>query len=130
MTEDEISKGQQCVFHYYHLRDYKRRPMATVCLAQKCNGDGKIHLARGVSVCGEQDQPVKKEGINRARGRAIKALEKGESSEPMARQYVFDLFYKQLLEPATTMYLTMCFKSEFEPKLYPHEEKMLQKREA
>ena len=55
----------------YYLKDEKHVPRVTVCLL-KDDVDGSI--GRGVSICSFKDQPVRSEGIAKARGRAKQAL--------------------------------------------------------
>ena len=75
---------------YYYLRFGKGSEkvpdgflgVATVCIIPypSCDGTGYV---RGVSFCNPRDQFNKRLGRTIALGRAIKALERGEDSEPV-----------------------------------------------
>jgi len=61
--------------------------------------------ARGISLCNEIDQFSKDDGINKAKGRAVKAIERKESSFEVCRQEAISKL------PCSTI----AFKSEFNP---------------
>ena len=64
---------------FYYLRDCHGHPRTTVCLL--VSPDGVI--SRGLSLCSYGDFVRKKEGRNKARGRAVQAIVKNESSKPV-----------------------------------------------
>jgi len=65
---------------FYYLRDCHGHPRTTVCLL--VSPDGVI--SRGLSLCSYGDFVRKKEGRNKARGRAVQAIVKNESSKPVS----------------------------------------------
>lgn len=65
---------------YYYLRDDKNRPVITVCIIEN---DGKYY--RGISICSDKDQVIKRAGRNRSRGRALKAIHSTDDCEPIKR---------------------------------------------
>lgn len=65
---------------FYYLKDDRGNPRTTVCLLVSPDGT----IARGVSLCSYGDFIRKKEGRNKARGRAIQALLKKENSKPVS----------------------------------------------
>ena len=102
--------------YYYYLRDYKNRPLITVCLLKQ-NGD----VARGVAICSEKDNPNKSVGRNIARGRAVQAIKRGATNFDMVR-------YEAITVLGRTKTLSGEFdfsKSAFNPLLTPLELKMV-----
>ena len=89
---------------YYYHRDYKNRPMVTVCLLQ-ANGD----ITRGTAICSDMDNPCKKTGRKISRDRAVYAMKKKvDSCEINKNAYVSGGCIGG-------------FKSEFNPLLTDHE---------
>jgi len=100
--------------HYYYIRDDVHRPIITVCLIKL----GK-HVAKGVAICSDKDNPCKKTGRAIAKGRANKAMFNEmncseinrynlSSVENAADETEVDAYYKALFNPTLT---------EFEQKL-------------
>lgn len=79
---DKILKkyGQVKTIFYYLKDDRTKKPHTTVCLL--VSPDGRI-LSRGISICSPLDSFRKKTGKDKALGRAIKALVRKISSEPI-----------------------------------------------
>jgi len=71
--------------YYYYEYDNQRRPKITVCLL--CNGDREpIPLSRGIAICSDLDMPRKKTGRQIAFGRALSAIKRGNTGDPMIRR--------------------------------------------
>ena len=64
---------------FYYLKDSRGYPRTTVCLLVSPDGI----ISRGVSLCSYGDSVRKKEGRNKARGRAVQALTRNESTKPI-----------------------------------------------
>ena len=101
---------------FYYIRDYQKRPVITVCLI-RFNGI----WSRGVAICSDKDQPVKKEGRMKAFGRAQKAtcnqntvdpVRTPKSSLPMLPHWDLCKF---------------AFKSDYDTNLMPFEQRLVDK---
>ena len=116
--------GLEGTERYYYLRFGKgavKVPdgflgVATVCLIpfRACDDDNMGYV-RGISFCNPKDQFIKKKGRAIALGRAIKAYEAGESSEPIPYE-----------NPAWVLRTqeTTFFFSEFNPELTAYEQRL------
>jgi len=110
---------------YYYLRfgkGAKKVPdgflgVATVCIIPypSCDGTGYV---RGVSFCNPKDQLIKKKGRAIALGRAIKALERGESSERVPHGVPAHILKRSQ---------GFSFLSEFNTGLNPFEQRLFSK---
>ena len=65
---------------FYYLRDYYKRPVGTVCLIIQ-NGD----IGRGLAICSDKDNPVKRIGRAIASGRAQQALQNRKTNFDILR---------------------------------------------
>ena len=102
---------------FYYLRDRKNRPIVTVCLySTSCD------YARGIAICSERDEPNKKIGRAISQGRAFKALELNETSDPIVRDRAIGQLFS-----ATAFPVYPPFKSEVNPVLSNFEKKILDK---
>lgn len=99
----------------YYLRDNESKPVITVVLLK--DGDS---VARGIAICSKLDNPCKKAGYNRAKGRAVKAMQRKESCEPIIREEAIDVLFSTLDE-----YDQLYPKCHFDPDLYPYERRLL-----
>ena len=93
--------------------------IATVCLlpVPACEGDA---VMRGIAFCNPRDQFNKKLGRTIALGRAVKALERGDTSEPVP-----------LKTPAAILIAQgMTYLSEFNPALTAFEQKLVKNSRA
>lgn len=88
--------------------------VATICLIPVPACDGNA-IVRGIAFCSPLDQFNKKLGRNIALGRAIKALEEGDSSEAIPYKTPAGILKKQ----------GMSFLSEFNPELTEYEKKLM-----
>lgn len=69
---------------FYYIRDFGVGGVASVCLLKLTDpGTGVDYYARGVAFCEPGDQFVKRLGRDIALGRAIQALERQASSNPL-----------------------------------------------
>ncbi len=95
--------------------------IATVCLLPTRGVSIPPNVVgRGIAFCNPRDQFVKKLGRNVALGRAIKALERGASSEPVP-----------LKTPAAILITEgISFLSEFNPALTAFEQKLVKNSSA
>ena len=87
--------------------------VVTVCLMKKYNT-----FARGISICSKLDQPNDNKGINKAKGRAHKALKRKESDLPINRDEAIRLLFETGTQPFK-------FKSEYNTALTPYEASMV-----
>ena len=109
---------------YYYLRFGKgalKVPdgflgVATVCLIpfRSC-AEGVMGYVRGISFCNPKDQFIKKKGRAIALGRAIKAYQHGETSEPIPWKTPAGILHTQGYMP---------FFSEFNPELIEYEQRL------
>lgn len=114
-------------------------PLFTACLVFGENG---TILARGVSICSVQDGFNRKEGRNRAVGRALKAITHAKSDDPIlagirneAEQYtkvykVGEAKLKQAIKIPKYLHVKVAsdhfaYKSEFAPELTEFEKELL-----
>ena len=67
------------------LRDRERRPTVTICEVS-VNG----YIGVGMAIRSQMDNPVEKIGKVKAKGRAIKALVRRETSMPIYRAEAFE----------------------------------------
>jgi hypothetical protein len=74
---------------YYHLRNIEKKPITTICLIRDENG--LFH--RGIAICSPQDNPEKAEGRKRAYYRALKALTRETTDDPVLRFEAEDIMY-------------------------------------
>ena len=70
---------------YIILRDRERRPTITICRIET-NGC----IGTGVAIRSQSDNPVEKVGKIKAKGRAVKALVRRETSMPIYRAEAFE----------------------------------------
>ena len=92
---------------YYYYRDASNVPKVTICLIKE-----EEEVARGVSVCSEQDIVEKKQGRKQARGEALKALGTKKSGSKVLRDRAIemlksvglDLEYRSVYMPDLTDY--------------------------
>lgn len=89
--------------------------VATVCLIPVPACDGNT-IVRGIAFCNPLDQFVRKLGRNIALGRAIKALEEGDSSEAIPDNTPAEILKHNQ---------GMSFLSEFNPELTELEKKLM-----
>ena len=76
MTKVAVGKGtrgrkSQFVKRFYTLGDKSGKPLITVCIM---NNKARTKFARGVAICGPEENPIKTKGRNMAYGRAIEAI--------------------------------------------------------
>lgn len=90
--------------YFYYVRDAFNRPVITVCLMYVM---GVWH--RGVAICSEKDQAVKRTGRLKAFGRAQSALLNQVNSEFIHRR---NQYIKQRLPSAVTDFFLNTFSSE------------------
>ena len=113
---------------FYHLRDKQHRPLVTVCLLISGNS-----FARGISICSLNDNPCKKDGRDRAKGRAEAALKRGTTDLPILRDEAYDVLASVGTDddPEKWLGFIPC-KSAINPPLNHIEYKILQqhKKEA
>lgn len=102
---------------YYYLKFGPNVRAATVCIIPypSCGGTGYV---RGVAFCNPLDQFNKRLGRAIALGRAIKAIERGEDSEPVPKK-----------TPAWILRTSrgIFFLSEFNAKLCEFEQRLFEK---
>lgn len=114
MVELEVKKSKE---RYYYLR------RSTKSGIHRCGVvfliDTDFSVARGVSLCNELDPFSKTCGIHKAKGRAEKAIIRGESS--------FEILRSEAKDKLPHGY--MRFKSEFEPILSDFEIEILSDKE-
>ncbi len=97
----------------YYVRDDNNHPKISICLAVE--GD---EVARGMAICSSTDNVKKSEGRKRAYDRAIEALSSKQNKEQTNLGNIAiktGLLVKNLPE----------FKSEYMPKLFSFEKKLL-----
>ena len=93
----------------YHYGERFQKPVVTVCLLKK----GK-QFARGLTMCSKLDEPNSNSGLNKAKGRAEKAIVNKKPDLPINRNEAIRLLFESGAPPFR-------FKSEFPAKL-THEE--------
>lgn len=91
---------------YYYLRDELDKPRVTVCVIK--GDDGKI--SRGLSLCSFLDNPCKKEGRQKAYGRALKAFFNRQSYDLLED----NLFAEDVLGSVCNWWSDYNAKSEFD----------------
>lgn len=111
----------------YYIRDRNLAPRVTVCLLE--SEDGQV--TRGISLCSYLDIINKKEGRNKARGRATKAMYQKSSSGQIENSFDSKIILSDLVEIANDFEILNRFEylSEFNPKLTTFEMKLLDKIE-
>lgn len=114
-----------------------KKPVVTVCLIKSygiSKGEDRERLrciTRGVAICSDSEMPVKKEGRNIARGKAMQALYHKKSGNPVTREEARVVLTRmgiisQGLEYGISGGLLLCEgKSTYEPVLTVFEEKLL-----
>ena len=126
---------------FYDVTWDEHIPVCTVCLALGENG---TVLARGVSICSPVDGINRKKGRNMALGRAIQAIHRSESLDPIrpdirdAEEYVVKKikvktetgFEKQIIRvqkylPVFVASKQFAYKAELAPDLTDHEKQLL-----
>ena len=105
---------------FYYLRDELDRPMVTICLVAGPKGVGK-----GVAVCSEDDNPVKKIGKRLARDRAIRSYWTSINDEILQADNAISVIYLVFGEDFRAHDLIGKPKSCFNPKLTDYEKKLL-----
>lgn len=106
---------------YYHGRDDEEKPRATVCLISvKCR-DGSVDVAKGVSICSNEDSPNKFIGRRRAWARAMRALKNQESTGHIYAQKAWDVLFKLNFDC-----FGLIFSSAFNPTLTDLDKKLLE----
>lgn len=68
---------------FYSLIDNEGKPIVTVCLM---HNEAKTKFGRGTSICSPDQNPIKNDGMNRAKGRAVKALCNKETTGVIRRE--------------------------------------------
>lgn len=68
--------------YYYYLRNGESRPVMTICLLTSDDG---VDVGRGVSICSLCDTFCKRVGRAKARGRAVQALVRKATGNPVTR---------------------------------------------
>ncbi len=91
--------------YFYYVRDALNRPVITVCLMMPWDGA----WVRGVAICSEKDQVVKRTGRLKAFGRAQSAMLNRVNAEPIQRR---NQYIKQNLPSAVTDFFLNTFSSE------------------
>jgi hypothetical protein len=111
LLEDDMEKR-----YFYYLRDDNNKPIVTVCLIKT----GDI-VTKGIAICSERDNPVKKVGRNIAAGRAVKAQLYGMDTLPVSERGLeqYGQVYESDVEELTPMY-----KSVFTPYLSDYEKEI------
>ena len=84
-----MSKSEELKEYYYYLRDEQNRPAVTVCLIVDNMAN---EYFRGIAVASDMDMPNKKEGRVIARGRAVKAMSRAESTMDMVHPKAKKMF--------------------------------------
>ena len=113
---------------YYYLRKqrkedrkkgYKGRPVITVCLIQN---KSTLDIGKGVAICSNSDNPLKKYGRKEAKKRAEMAHSLKKDSLPICRDRAwYQMFY--LISPGELFH----FKSLWNPELTDFEKKLFKK---
>lgn len=142
MKYDKLAKKHdpEVVDQIEHMKFYELEspvgPLFTACLVFGTNGS---ILARGVSICSVQDGFDRREGRNRAIGRALKAITNMRSDEPIHPEIrdVYELYTrnintkkKQTIQIPKYLHVKVAsehfsYKSEFVPELTDFEKKLL-----
>lgn len=92
------SKGRKTKYEkrFYTLGDSEGKPLVTVCIM---NNAARTKFARGVAICGPDENPIKTKGKNMAYGRAIEAINshlttdvirRSEAMKQLAKVKAFD----------------------------------------
>jgi hypothetical protein len=90
--------------YFYYVRDALKRPVITVCLMHAMG-----IWVRGVAICSEKDQAVKRTGRLKAFDRAQSALLNQINSEPIQRR---NQYIKQSEPSGITDFFLNTFSSE------------------
>ena len=98
--------------YYYYIRSEHHAPIVTVCLVKT-----DTEVCRGIAICSNKDNPVKKIGRKLAKKRAMKAYHSKKDSHPIHGKSELNA----LLRLETNLYLIvtqqMKNKSTFDPML-------------
>ena len=112
--------------YYYHLRNWRKKPITTVCLIK--DEEGMFH--RGIAICSAKDIPEKAEGRKRSYYRAIKALTREISDDPVLRYdaiYIIESITDQTHIPFRDVNGDLLLiKSEYDVELTEFEKKITQ----
>lgn len=116
-AEKEL-EGVKCRFYY--IRDRYRHPVVTVCILGTVSG---APSARGISIKSpfDKDRLDKAEGRRQSYERAKAAFRSSKTEEPILRDDLLDY----LNEETDWVDYQYEFKSEFDPTMSAHEEKIL-----
>ena len=105
--------------YFYYLRcPDTNKPIVTVCLIETRHSG----WSRGVAICSEQDNPIKKKGKSIARGRAIKAIRCCTTEDRVLTTRGIDQLRK--VTTAISPY-KFSFKSAYRPPITMYESKIM-----
>ncbi len=106
----------------YYFRNEEKKPTVTVVLIAT-----DIGHARGISICSLVDNPCKKTGYDIAKGRAIRALKRGETGLMTTRLEAWNALIESSISPHE-MSMICHEKSHFNPSLTPFEQRLIEQK--
>ncbi len=110
--------------YYYYERDTETgKPVITRCLIVN-NG----HHARGTAICSEKDNFCKAIGRAIAKGRAVKALKTGQTTNHIARAEAFIRYWDLMWGKPELITGGPAHKSEYCPPLTDLEQRLIGER--
>ena len=115
--------------YFYYLRNAQNAPVVTVCIG--FDNDKKAY--RGVSVCSDKENPIKRKGKSIAKGRMLKAFNTGINDLMVDRDESTDVLFnvqENMDKAAEDIFFisrsinTFMYKSEVDPSLTKYEQKL------